>query len=186
MGKAGAILFHTHPYLTLCDGAVSSWRLASALTPGQPPGVNRGKRGWAQTSCGTPALSQEDTVSARRVASKWGWRWDLTEGGPISPWITALKRQKPETKVPLGHMEFPNLYFKIPIKCEKWSWKVYLKPSPRQEYTLQVQKLLTECNLPMWLQEPLFWQIFLVRCVACIFQGFYKLQDALLQRIQYF
>ena len=34
----------------------------------------------------------------------------LDKAGPVGPRITVLKRQKPETRAPLGHMEFPNLF----------------------------------------------------------------------------
>ena len=93
--------------------AVSSGRLASLLTPGRPPGVNKGEHSWGQSQDLVWDLCpyvKEERVSARQMTSKWGQQGDLTEAGPVGPRITVLKRQKPETKAPLGHVEFPNLF----------------------------------------------------------------------------
>ena len=93
--------------------AISSGRLASLLTPGQSPGVNKGERigEKAKTLWGTFALKSKKKGS---LPDKWHQSGGSKETWQRQdPWvleITVLKRQKPETKVPLGHTEFPNLF----------------------------------------------------------------------------
>lgn len=65
LGKAGEIWFHSL-ISPPRDGVVSSRRLAGLLTPGWPPGVNKGERSWGlcQTFCRIFALSQGRKGSA--------------------------------------------------------------------------------------------------------------------------
>lgn len=97
LGKAGEIWFHSL-ISPPRDGVVSSRRLAGLLTPGWPPGVNKGERSWGlcQTFCRIFALSQgrKGSASDSKVG---GPQWDSTEGGSGGTCVTVLET----TEVPV-------------------------------------------------------------------------------------